>query len=219
MPSSPIPPTLPLLSPCPQPHSPYPHPIPSPGWLAVTMAVRDPLPSCSCSSLDPGAVKVWRPWLTMPFSSCRGGAPPGVPGPGGGPGAGRGGGQRENEPPLLEMLPGAAQEDLLGRSRGPVRVLLLGRCHAARQADLQEVRCPLHPHVVRHQLELFILSIVLRGARLQVHREAVGEAEVQVGMLAGWDAAGLSRGQWAQRWASPRHRVTFWRSKGSIFQR
>ena len=79
------------------------------------------------------------------------------------------------------MFPGAAQEDLLGRGRGAVRVFLLGRCHPARQADLQEVRCSLHPDVVCHQLELFILPVVLRGARLQVGREAVGEAEIQVG--------------------------------------
>ncbi|XP_038343721.1 putative thiamine transporter SLC35F3 isoform X2 [Canis lupus familiaris] len=115
----------------------------------------------------------------------KGGAPPGLPGPGGGPGAGWGRGRREDEPPLLEMLPGAAQEDVLGCGGGAVRVLLLGRLHAARQADLQEVRCSLHPDMVCHQLECFILPIVLRGAHLQVHREAVCEAEIQISHVAG----------------------------------
>uniref|UniRef100_A0A7N9DAF4 Solute carrier family 35 member F3 n=1 Tax=Macaca fascicularis TaxID=9541 RepID=A0A7N9DAF4_MACFA len=115
-----------------------------------------------------------------PHQSGRGGAPPGLPGPGGGPGAGRGGDRRESEPPLLDVLPGAAQEDLLGRGGRAVRVLFVGGLHAARQADLQEVRRALHPHVVCHQLELFILPVVLRGARLQVHREAVCEAEIQI---------------------------------------
>lgn len=79
------------------------------------------------------------------------------------------------------MLPGTAQEDFLGRGGGAVRVLLLGRLHATRQAYLQEVRCAFHSHVVCHQLELSILSVVLRGARLQVCGEAVCEAEIQVG--------------------------------------
>lgn len=83
------------------------------------------------------------------------------------------------------MLPRAAQEDLLGRGGGAVRVRLLGGRHAARQADLQEVRCSLHPDVVCHQLELFILPLVLRGAHLQVSGEAVSEAEIQVGTSAG----------------------------------
>lgn len=83
------------------------------------------------------------------------------------------------------MLPGAAQEDLLGRGGRAVRVLLLGGLHAARQADLQEVRRPLHPDMVCHQLELFVLPAVLRGARLQVRREAVCEAEIQVGTSVG----------------------------------
>lgn len=143
------------------------------------------------------------PQLTNPFSSPRGGAPPGLPGPGGGPGTGWGGCQRPNEPPLLEMLPGTAQEDFLGRGGGAVRVFLLGGLHAACQADLQEVRCSLHLDVVCHQLELSVFPVVLRGARLQVGGEAVCEAEIQVGSLrtAGpelWaafpspDAAGLS---------------------------
>lgn len=117
----------------------------------------------------------------MPLSSPRGGAPPGPPGPGRGPGAGGDRHGRETEPSLLEMFSGAAQEDLLGRGSGAVRVFLLGRCHPARQADLQEVRCSLHPDMVCHQLELFILPVVLRGPRLQVGRETVGEAEIQVG--------------------------------------
>uniref|UniRef100_A0AC11EUQ1 Solute carrier family 35 member F3 n=1 Tax=Ovis aries TaxID=9940 RepID=A0AC11EUQ1_SHEEP len=110
----------------------------------------------------------------------KGGAPPGLPGPGGGPGAGGDRGRWEIEPPLLEMLPRAAQEDLLGCGGGAVRVRLLGGCHAARQADLQKVRCSLHPDVVCHQLELFILPLVLRGAHLQVSGEAVSEAEIQI---------------------------------------
>ena len=133
----------------------------------------------------PGRVKVWRPQLTSPFSAARGGAPPGLPGPGGGPGAGGDRGRWEIEPPLLEMLPRAAQEDLLGCGGGAVRVRLLGGRHAARQADLQEVRCSLHPDVVCHQLELFILPLVLHGAHLQVSGEAVSEAEIQVGTCPG----------------------------------
>ena len=159
----------------------------------------------------PGRVKVWRPQLTSPFSAARGGAPPGLPGPGGGPGAGGDRGRWAIEPPLLEMLPRAAQDDLLGCGGGAVRVRLLGGRHAARQADLQEVRCSLHPDVVCHQLELFILPLVLHGAHLQVSGEAVSEAEIQVGTCPGMlaqqgaalrtaDAAG-----WVMRWAS-RHR-------------
>lgn len=147
------------------------------------------MPSRSGSRLGLGrrGEGVEAPQLTNPFSSPRGGAPPGFPGPGGGPGAGGGGGRRQDEPALLEMLRGAAQEDFLGRGRGAVRVLLVGGRHAARQADLQEVRCSLHPDVVCHQLELSVLPIVLRGARLQVGGEAVCEAEIQVGTR-GWQA-------------------------------
>ena len=105
------------------------------------------------------------------------------------------------------MLPGTAQEDLLGRGGRAVRVLLLGGLHAARQADLQEVRRPLHPDVVCHQLELSVLPVVLRGARLQVRREAVCEAEIQVGTSVGagpalWAAllsAGAASGRGKQR--------------------
>lgn len=82
------------------------------------------------------------------------------------------------------MPQGATQEDFLGRSGRAVRVFLLGGLHAARQADLQEIRRALHPHVVCYQLELSVLPVVLCGARLQVYGEAVCEAEIQVGASA-----------------------------------
>lgn len=111
----------------------------------------------------------------------RGGPLPGFSRPGGGPGAGWGGGRRESEPRLPAVLAGAAPEGLLGRGGGAVRVRLLGGRHAARQAHLPAVRRALHSDMVRHQLELFILSAVLRRARLHSGGEAVREAEIPVG--------------------------------------
>lgn len=79
------------------------------------------------------------------------------------------------------MFSGAAQEGLLGSGCRVLRVCLLVRVHAARQADFQDLRRTLHPDVVCHQLELSVLPIVLRRSRVQVHREAVCETEIQVG--------------------------------------
>lgn len=127
-----------------------------------------------------GSARSLKTQLT-PLLFFRGGAPPGAPGPCRGPGASWDGGRREDQSAPLDVFPGAAQEGLLGRSRGVLRVRLLGRLHAACQADLQDLRRALHPDVVCHQLELSVLPVVLRRARVQVHREAVCETEIQVG--------------------------------------
>lgn len=111
----------------------------------------------------------------------RGGAPPGAPGPCRGPGASWDRGWREDKPAQLDMHSGAAQEGVLGCGCRVLRVCLLGRLHAAGQADFQDLRRPLHPDVVCHQLELSVLPAVLRRARVQIHREAVCETEIQVG--------------------------------------
>lgn len=116
-----------------------------------------------------------------PLLFFRGGAPPGAPGPCRGPGASWDGGWREDQPAPLDMFSGAAQEGLLGSGCRVLRVCLLVRVHAARQADFQDLRRTLHPDVVCHQLELSVLPIVLRRSRVQVHREAVCETEIQVG--------------------------------------
>lgn len=79
------------------------------------------------------------------------------------------------------MFSGAAQEGLLGCGCRVLRVRLLGRLHAARQADFQDLRRTVHPDVVCHQLELSVLPIVLRRTCVQIHREAVYETEIQVG--------------------------------------
>lgn len=116
-----------------------------------------------------------------PLLFFRGGAPPGAPGPCRGPGASWDGGWREDQSAPLDMFSGAAQEGLLGCGRCVLRVCLLGRLHTARQVDFQDLRRTLHPDVVCHQLELSVLPIVLRRARVQIHREAVCETEIQVG--------------------------------------
>lgn len=115
-----------------------------------------------------------------PLLFFRGGAPPGAPGPCRGPGASWDRGWRKDEPAPLDMLSKAAEEGLLGCGCCVLRVCLLGRLHAARQIDFQDLRCTLHPDLVRHQLELSVLPVVLRRARVQVHREAVSETEIQV---------------------------------------
>lgn len=115
-----------------------------------------------------------------PLLFFRGGAPPGAPGPCRGPGTSWDRGWRKDEPAPLDMFSKAAEEGLLGRGCRVLRVCLLGRLHAARQTDFQDFRCTLHPDLVRHQLELSVLPVVLRRARVQVHREAVCETEIQV---------------------------------------
>ncbi|EDL11810.1 solute carrier family 35, member F3, isoform CRA_b, partial [Mus musculus] len=117
-----------------------------------------------------------------PHQSGRGGAPPGAPGPCRGPGASWDRGWWEDKPAQLDMFSGAAQEGLLGCGCRVLRVRLLGRLHAARQADFQDLRRTVHPDVVCHQLELSVLPIVLRRTCVQIHREAVYETEIQ-GML------------------------------------
>lgn len=80
------------------------------------------------------------------------------------------------------MLRVAAPQAELGPGGGAVRVRLLGRLHAARQADLPDLRRALHPDVVRHHVELLVLPAVLRRPRVQGGGQAVGEAAVQVGL-------------------------------------
>lgn len=147
---------------CPDPHLPAPH-----------MVVRHP---------TVGSARSLKIQLTT-LLFFRGGAPPGAPGPCRGPGASWDRVEREDEPAPLDMFSRAAREGLLGSCRCALCLCLLGRLHAARQADFQDLRCALHPDLVCHQLELSVLPAVLRRARVQVHREAVCEAEIQVGTL------------------------------------
>lgn len=55
----------------------------------------------------------------------------------------------------------------MGRGHGDVRVLVMGRLHPAGQADLQAVRRTVHSHMVRHHVELPLLSSVLHRPSVQ----------------------------------------------------
>lgn len=55
----------------------------------------------------------------------------------------------------------------MGRGHGDVRVLIMGRLHPAGQADLQAVRRTVHSHMVRHHVELPLLSSVLHRPSVQ----------------------------------------------------
>lgn len=68
----------------------------------------------------------------------------------------------------------------VGGRHGDVRVLVLGRVHPAGQADLQAVWRPLHPHLVRHHLELPLLPALLHRPPVQKSREADAQTEIQV---------------------------------------
>lgn len=93
--------------------------------------------------------------------------------------------------PLLHQSDNrAGAEGLVGSRHGHMCVLLLGRLHPAGQADLQKVWRPLHPHLVRHHLELPFLPSVLCGSPVQESREADAPTENQVGEVTAAGACG-----------------------------
>lgn len=123
--------------------------------------------------------------LKSPCMCFRRGPSPGECGGDGrwrGSGWGRGGvGGGEEKAALLPEghgRPGA--QGPVGRGHHCVRLLVLGWLHPVGQAHLQEVRCPFYPHLVRHHVELSVLSPVLHRTPVQEPRETVAQAEVQV---------------------------------------
>ena len=91
---------------------------------------------------------------------------------------------QQTEAPLLHQSNNrAGTQGPVGSRHGDVRVLVLGRVHPAGQADLQAVWRPLHPHLVRHHLELPLLPPLLHRPPVQESREADAQTEIQVRRL------------------------------------
>lgn len=88
---------------------------------------------------------------------------------------------RQTEAPLLHQSNDrTGAEGPVGGRHGDVRVLLLGRLHPAGQADIQAVWRPFYPHLVRHHLELPLLSPLLHRPPVQESGEADAQTEIQV---------------------------------------
>lgn len=88
---------------------------------------------------------------------------------------------QQTETPLLRPSHNhTGTQSAVGSRHGDMRVLVVGRVHPAGQADLQAVRCPLHPHLVRHHLELPLLPSLLHRPPVQESGEADTQAEIQV---------------------------------------
>lgn len=88
---------------------------------------------------------------------------------------------QQTEAPLLHQSNNrTGAQGAVGSRHGDMRVHILGRVHPAGQADLQAVWRPLHPHLVRHHLELPLLPPLLHRPPVQESREADAQTEIQV---------------------------------------